>query len=136
MRANAGDLQYLCNDRAKRRRTAARPDRCSRGMRLASARSVIARLRRRLAEYAADEPADRHFAERLEELLDQIESEFDGVARSRLLELTEDTLERHLELREHTQRARRNLERLRADRARLIEIVERLTVRPENEPLH
>jgi hypothetical protein len=73
---------------------------------------------------------------RLLELIDQIDMGFDGESRDRLLELAEDTFDRHLELREHTQRARKSLEQLRADQRRLLKILERLTTRPEGEPLH
>lgn len=106
------------------------------GTPLAAPRAVVEKLRRRLSEYGREDLGDTNFAERLVELMDEIERGFDGDVRRKLLELAEDTFERHLELREHTQRARRDLERLQADQRRLVEILEGLTVRPENEPLH
>jgi hypothetical protein len=107
-----------------------------RGTRLAKRSAVTNDLKQRLREYESDELGDPHFVDRLIELTDKIDRSFDGDVRRKLLELAEDTFERHLELREHTQRARRNLEQLRADQKRLIAILERLTLRPENEPLH
>ena len=52
------------------------------------------------------------FADRLLAIATQIERDFDGRERRRLLELVHETLERHVEIRENTRLARKSLVQL------------------------
>ena len=97
---------------------------------------VSVELKQRLQEYGRSEKSDASFVARLLELTHEIERRFDGDERSRLLHLAAETFERHLELRDHTRRARASLERLRADQRRLMSILDGLRTQPEGETLH
>ena len=101
-----------------------------------SNRLVSAKLKRRLQDHGRRRSADAAFVERLLEMTRKIELDFEGDERSRLLRMAEETLERHVELRDHTALARESLDQLRADQNRLVRILEGLRARPEDETIH
>jgi len=80
-------------------------------------------LQQRILARRADGEIEPRFAERLLDGIDRIEREFDGDERARLLGLVEETLERHVTLREHVALARAALDALRADQTRLLELI-------------
>ena len=83
------------------------------------------------------ERSDRaEFANRLIEIADHIERDFDGRERERLLELVRETLERHVEISENTKRAREALHQLHQDQQSLLQLFEFITARPERETIH
>ena len=83
-----------------------------------------------------EEKPESEFAERLTEIANQIERDFDGDERSQLLELVNETLERHVEIQENTRRAREALAQLQSDQRTLLQLFEFITARPERETLH
>ena len=84
-----------------------------------------------------NERADRtDFSDRLLDIANQIERDFDGLERERLLALVHETLERHVEIRENTRRAREALEQLHKDQQTLLQLFEFITARPERETVH
>jgi hypothetical protein len=76
------------------------------------------------------------FANRLIEIATRIERDFRGQEQERLLELVRETLDRHIEIRENTQRARKALQRLQADQQALLQLFDLIAGRPESETLH
>lgn len=76
------------------------------------------------------------FANRLLEIAGHIERDFDGRERERLLELVRETLDRHVEIRESTRRARAALDKLQTDQQTLLQLFDFITARPESETLH
>ncbi len=76
------------------------------------------------------------FADRLLAIATQIERDFDGRERGRLLELVHETLERHVAIRENTRLARETLDQLQADQQALLELFEFISARPESEIMH
>ena len=72
-------------------------------------------LKKRIRERA--EKSD--FLNRLLEIATQIERDFDGKERDRLLGLVQETLDRHVEIRENTRKAREALEQLQSDQRAL-----------------
>jgi len=97
---------------------------------------VSEELKRRIRENARRDRSEAFFAERLLDLMEQIEREFDGPERERLIALARDTLDRHVQLRSLTARARESLAALRADQRRLIELLELLAARPAGSLIH
>jgi len=93
-------------------------------------------LKRRIREQGRNDRRDASFADRLLDLTERIEQEFDGDRRARLLALATDALDRHIELRTGTRRARDVLAGLREDQRRLLELCELLAARPTNGTLH
>lgn len=76
------------------------------------------------------------FADRLLAIATQIEREFEGRERTRLLELVHETLERHVEIRENTRAARESLDQLQADQQSLLQLFEFITAGPGTETMH
>lgn len=76
------------------------------------------------------------FSERLLSIASQIEREFDGIERTRLLRLVNETIERHIEIRDNTRRAREALAQLEEDQRTLLQLFEFITARPEAETVH
>jgi len=76
------------------------------------------------------------FANRLLEIAARIERDFDGRERERLLNLVHETLERHVEIRENTRRAREALEQLQSDHRTLLRLFDFITARPERATVH
>ena len=103
-----------------------------RGTALALPRSMSKELKKRIREHT--DPSD--FADRLLEIATRIERDFDGRERERLLDLVHETLERHVEIRESTRRAREALEKLQSDHKTLLWLFNFITARPERATLH
>jgi len=76
------------------------------------------------------------FADRLLAIATQIERDFDGRERRRLLELVSETLERHVAIRENTRLARESLDQLQADQQALLQLFDFISARPESETMH
>jgi hypothetical protein len=76
------------------------------------------------------------FANRLIKIATQIERDFRGQEQERLLELVGETLDRHIEVRKNTQRARKALQRLQADQQALLQLFDLIAGRPETETVH
>ena len=76
------------------------------------------------------------FSNRLLEIAGHIERDFDGRERERLLELVRETLNRHVEIRASTRRARAALDKLQSDQQTLLQLFDFITARPESETLH
>jgi hypothetical protein len=93
-------------------------------------------LKRRLREHPCRGAGDEHFVARLLESIGEIESRFEGDERARLLQLAEETFERHVGQREHTRRLRRELARLQADQRRLVDLLDASSARPSGRTLH
>ena len=108
-----------------------RPGTCG-AQRLHGLSAMSKGLKKRIRE--CTDPSD--FADRLHEIAAQIERDFDGRERDRLLELVRETLERHLEIRENTQRAREALEQLQSDHRALLRLFDFITARPESTTVH
>jgi hypothetical protein len=89
-------------------------------------------LKKRIRERA--ENSD--FSIRLLEIATQIERDFDGSERTRLLDLVQETLDRHVDIRENTRRAREALEQLQSDQRALLRLFDFITARPERATVH
>ncbi len=76
------------------------------------------------------------FSNRLLEIAGHIERDFDGREREQLLELVRETLNRHVEIRASTRRARAALDKLQSDQQTLLQLFDFITARPESETLH
>jgi hypothetical protein len=114
------------------RRTTAR----DRGTPFAPTRRVSEKLKRRIHEYGRRDRRNAFFAERLLDLTERIERDFEGEERDRLLAKARDAFDRHVQLRDQTNSVRDVLARLRDDQKRLLELFELITPRPEGELLH
>jgi hypothetical protein len=93
-------------------------------------------LKQRIRAHGRRHAGDRSFAERLLDSAELIESEFAGRERKQLLELVNETFERHLALRDHTRKARENLTALRSHQRRLRELALLMRTRADDETLH
>ncbi len=76
------------------------------------------------------------FGDRLLEIAKQIESDFNGPERERLLDMVEEALDRHVEIREATERTRGALEKLRSDQHALLRLFDFITANPDRETIH
>ena len=99
-------------------------------MLIASATGMSDALRRRILGVRDEAGADPWFADRLLEGVRRIESDFDGGERERLLSLVSETLDRHLEIRQSSARARRALAQLKADQERIVQLLRLLAAAP------
>jgi hypothetical protein len=90
------------------------------------------RLKKRIRERA--ERSD--FSNRLLEIATRIERDFEGRERERLLDLVQETLDRHVEIRENTRKAREALEQLQSDQRALLRLFDFITARPERATVH
>jgi len=93
-------------------------------------------LKQRIREHGRRDRRDAFFAERLIDLTERIEREFQGEERTRLLALASDAFERHLALRDHTLRVREQLARLKADQQVLRDLFALRAARPAGGVLH
>ena len=93
-------------------------------------------LKRRIHEYGRRDRRNAFFAERLLDLTERIERDFDGEERERLLAKARDAFDRHVQLRDQTRSVRDALARLREDQKRLLELFELISPRPQGELLH
>ncbi len=89
-------------------------------------------LKKRIRE-RAEKP---DFLNRLLEIATQIERDFDGKERDRLLDLVQETLDRHVEIRENTRSAREALEQLQTNQRALLRLFDFITARPERATVH
>ena len=81
--------------------------------------------------------ADRtEFGDRLIEIATQIESGFGGRERERLLNMVEEALDRHVEVRAAAERARGALEKLWSDQYALLRLFDFITADPDRETIH
>jgi len=97
---------------------------------------VVQRLIARIREHRSGSPERARFAERLLETIYQIERDFRGEERERLLALVTETFERYVEIGKSAARARQALRRLRDDQARLLQLVEFVTAQTRPRVLH
>lgn len=107
-----------------------------RGTPFAHYRAMGESLKRRIRDHGRRDRRDAFFADRLHDAVLRIEQEFHGDHRSRLLALASATFDRHLELRDHTQRTRERIERLKEDQRMLSELFARLVPRSRGERIH
>ena len=81
--------------------------------------------------------ADRsEFGRRLLEISKQVERDFEGQERDRLLALVAEALDRHFEIRETAKRTREALDRLRSDQHALLRLFDFITANPDRETIH
>jgi hypothetical protein len=76
------------------------------------------------------------FGDRLLTIATQIERDFEGRERRRLLELVHETLERHVEIRENTRLARKSLVQLVEAQQELLQLFDFIAANPETETMH
>ena len=93
-------------------------------------------MSRELKDQIRSRAEQSEFADRLLEIATQIERNFDGRERKRLLELVQETLERHVTIRENTRRAREALDQLMVDQQTLLQLFEFISASPESETMH
>lgn len=93
-------------------------------------------LKRRIHEYGRRDRRNAFFAERLLDLTEQIERDFEGQKRERLLAKAREAFERHVRLRDQTHSVREALAQLREDQKQLFELCELIAPRSEDEFLH
>lgn len=130
-----------CAERRQRRLQPRHPARggaaaTDRGTPLARPRRVDEKLKRRIHEYRRRDHRNAFFAERLLDLVERIERDFEGHERERLLAKARDAFDRHMQLRDQTHSVRDVIARLRDDQMRLLELFELITPRPDGELLH
>jgi hypothetical protein len=100
------------------------------------AAAVVQRLIARIREHRSASPGQARFAERLLETVYQIERDFRGQERERLLALVTETFDRYVEIGRNAARAREALRRLRDDQARLLQLVEFVAAETRPRVLH
>lgn len=93
-------------------------------------------MSRELKERIRQQADASGFADRLLAIATQIERDFDGRERRRLLELVHETLERHLEIRENTRLAREALDQLVESQHELLQLFDFISANPERETMH
>ena len=93
-------------------------------------------MRKQLTHQIRESAGESEFANRLIEIATQIEREFHGDEQKRLLALVSETLDRHLKIRENSQRANAALKKLEADQQALLKLFEMIAIRPDSETLH
>ncbi len=76
------------------------------------------------------------FGDRLLEIANQIEDGFKGREREKLLDMVEEALDRHLEIREASETTRLALEKLRSDQHTLLRLFDFITANPDCETVH
>ena len=76
------------------------------------------------------------FGDRLLEIAKRIESDFKGRERERLLDMVEEALDRHIEIREAAESARGALEKIRSDQHALLRLFDFITANPDRETVH
>ncbi len=76
------------------------------------------------------------FRNRLLEIVKQIVSDFEGRERERLLDMVEEALDHHVEIREAADRARGALAKLRSDQHTLLRLFDFITANPDRQTVH
>jgi hypothetical protein len=79
---------------------------------------------------------DSEFGTRLLEIARQIESDFEGKERERLMALVSEALDRHFEIRETAEETRAALDKLRSDQHTLLRLFDFITANPDRETVH
>ena len=93
-------------------------------------------MTRKLEEPIRIRTDQSEFRGRLLEIAKQIENDFKGRERAQLLAMVEEALERHVEIREATEKARKALEKLRSDQHTLLRLFDFITASPDRETVH
>lgn len=93
-------------------------------------------MTRNLKERIRTRAERSEFGNRLLEIAEQIESGFKGPERERLLDMVDEALDRHVEIREASERTRGALEKLRSDQHTLLRLFDFITANPDRETLH
>ena len=93
-------------------------------------------MTRKLEERIRARAVRTEFGDRLLEIAKQIESDFNGPERERLLDMVEEALDRHVEIRETAERTRGALEKLRSDQHTLLRLFDFITANPDRETIH
>ena len=93
-------------------------------------------VKKQLTDQIKKRVGESEFADRLINIATQIEHDFQGDEQERLLALVSETIDRHLKIRENTQRAHAALKQLEADQNDLLKLFEMITIRPDSETLH
>jgi hypothetical protein len=93
-------------------------------------------MNRDLKDKIRNQAAPSGFADRLLAIASQIERDFDGRERARLLKLVHETLERHVEIRENTRLARESLEQLAVAQRELLQLFDFISASPERQTMH
>jgi hypothetical protein len=135
-RSRANDAQNPAQSASDPAIPRARATAKNRGTPLAPPRRMSESLKRRIHEYGRRDRRNAFFAERLLDLTERIERDFEGEERKRLLTKVRNAFERHVQLRDQTHSVRDALARLREDQKRLFELFELIAQRSEDELLH
>jgi hypothetical protein len=110
------------------------------GIRLANRRGTLIALlpamMRNLKERIRARVDRTEFGDRLLEIAKRIESDFKGREQERLLDMVEEALDRHIEIREAAESARGALEKIRSDQHALLRLFDFITANPERETIH
>jgi hypothetical protein len=93
-------------------------------------------MTRNLEERIRTRAVRTEFGDRLLEIAKQIESEFTGQEQERLLDMVDEALDRHLEIREASNRAHGALEKLQSDQHTLLRLFDFITADPNRETIH
>jgi hypothetical protein len=93
-------------------------------------------MARNLKERIQDRADRSEFGDRLLEIAKQVESGFTGQERERLLDMVEEALDRHVEIREASERTHGALEKIRSDQHTLLRLFDFITANPDSETLH
>jgi hypothetical protein len=93
-------------------------------------------MKRTLEERIRTRGDRTEFGDRLLEIAKQIESDFKGPERERLLDMVEEALDRHVEIREATEKTQGALEKLRSDQHTLLRLFDFITANPDRETIH
>jgi hypothetical protein len=93
-------------------------------------------MTRNLEERIRARAVRTEFGDRLLEIAKQIESDFNGPEREKLLDMVEEALDRHLEIREAAERTHGALEKLRSDQHKLLRLFDFITANPDSETVH
>jgi hypothetical protein len=93
-------------------------------------------MKRNLEERIRARSVQTEFGDRLLEIAKQIESDFIGPEREKLLDTVEEALDRHVEIREATEKAHGALEKLRSDQHALLRLFDFITANPDRETVH
>ena len=93
-------------------------------------------MKRKLEERIRARGDRTEFGDRLLEIAKQIESDFKGPERERLLDMVEEALDRHVEIRETAKMTHGALEKLRSDQHTLLRLFDFITANPDRETIH
>ncbi len=98
--------------------------------------ALVPAMTRNLKERIRTRVDRSEFGDRLLEIAEQIESGFKGAERERLLDMVDEALDRHVEIRQASERTRGALEKLWSDQHTLLRLFDFITANPDRETLH